>query len=90
MACSCGPGQQCDPLKPGCRGYRHEHAEAFDLPTFPPKLTAVAVAIWEVYPEALPAWGDLPECGVVHIPGRADFRTMARAALDAAGVTIDD
>lgn len=22
MACSCGPGHQCDPLKPGCWGYQ--------------------------------------------------------------------
>jgi hypothetical protein len=21
MACACGPGQQCEPLKPGCWGY---------------------------------------------------------------------
>lgn len=22
MACTCGPGQECKPLKPGCWGYR--------------------------------------------------------------------
>lgn len=32
MACTCGPGQQCDPLKPGCWGYEsprdRENAES--------------------------------------------------------------
>jgi hypothetical protein len=58
------------------------------------RLMRVAKAIWEYYPRPLPAWDDLPE----YTPdlradrplSRGDFRDMARAALEAEGIIIDD
>lgn len=48
-------------------------------------------AIWDQYPVGLPAWDALPEyMGNGDIPGRAEFREMARGALEAEGIVIDD
>jgi hypothetical protein len=41
-----------------------------------------ALAIWEEYPEPLPAWGTIPELSLTPV-SKGDLRRMARASIRA-------
>lgn len=76
MACTCGPGQECQPLKPGCWGY--EPAQAIS-----DRATILRIV------QTLDRLASLVECMADTTPDDRDRVAARDIAMEAATLRLD-